>query len=335
MALEVLEAVQPRLRRSRSSRYPRAVIQSARPAHAEQRDWVGTARTLSEALPYLQRYDGAIIVIKLGGHAMTHSASLDRFARDLVLMKQCNVHPVVVHGGGPQINQMLERLAIKSTFIDGKRVTDGSTIQVVEMVLSGTINKSIVQAINGQGGRAVGLSGKDGRLIVCDPDDPKLGFVGRPVEVSPEILSSLIEQEFIPVVAPIGMGKNGETFNINGDTVAGTLAGALKADRLLLLTDVAGVQDNAGDVMTQLTPERIKSLILDGVIAGGMIPKTKTALGAIAGGVGAVVILDGRVQHSCLLELFTEYGIGSLIQNRRARHAFKCESICAPGTKVR
>ncbi|RED14377.1 Acetylglutamate kinase [Pontivivens insulae] len=293
---------------------------------AMKRDWLATARTLSEALPYLQRYDGATVVVKFGGHAMSDDAAMERFARDIVLMKQCNVHPVVVHGGGPQINQMLDRLAIKSDFIDGKRVTDKATVEVVEMVLAGKINKQIVQAINDQGGRAVGLSGKDAKLIVCekatktkrDPDSNieqvlDLGFVGQPVEVNPEVLHTFVASDFIPVVAPIGMGRKGETYNINGDTAAGAIAGAMKADRLLLLTDVAGVKDADGDVVTQLSPEHVRRLTDEGVIGGGMIPKTETALDAITAGVGAVVILDGRAPHACLLELFTEHGAGTLI----------------------
>ncbi len=294
---------------------------------AMKRDWLATARTLSEALPYLQRYDGATVVVKFGGHAMSDDAAMERFARDVVLMKQCNVHPVVVHGGGPQINQMLERLAIKSEFIDGKRVTDQATVEVVEMVLAGRINKQIVQALNDQGGRAVGLSGKDAKLIVCekatktkkDPDSNieqvlDLGFVGQPVEVNPAVLKTFIDSDFIPVVAPIGMGRHGETYNINGDTAAGAIAGAMHADRLLLLTDVAGVKDADGDLITHLTPDHVRGLTESGVISGGMIPKTETALDAIRAGVGAVVILDGRAPHACLLELFTEHGAGTLIK---------------------
>ncbi|MGG7643274.1 acetylglutamate kinase [Rhodovulum sp. YNF3179] len=278
------------------------------------RDWIATARTLSEALPYLQRYTGAIVVIKFGGHAMGDAAEMDSFARDIVLMRQVGVNPVIVHGGGPMINEMLEKLSIESDFVRGKRVTDGATIDVVEMVLSGLVNKRIVQAINNQGGKAVGLSGKDARLMVCEPDDPELGFVGRPAEVNPEVLTQLFEAGMIPVMAPLGMGRGGETYNVNGDTVAGAVAGALKADRLLLLTDVAGVKDETGDVLTDLTPEQVHELTAAGVIAGGMIPKTETALAAIEGGVRAVVILDGRAPNACLLELFTDHGAGTLIR---------------------
>jgi acetylglutamate kinase len=289
------------------------------------RDWIATARTLSEALPYLQRYDGATIVIKFGGSAMGDDKAMEDFARDVVLMKQCNVNPVVVHGGGPMINDMLRRLEIKSDFVDGKRVSDAATVEVVEMVLSGRINKRIVQAINAQGGKAIGLSGKDANLMVCEKElktvlrdgeevAVDLGFVGRPVEVHPEILASFLGSAFIPVVAPIGAGRHGETFNVNGDTAAGAIAAAMKADRLLLLTDVAGVKDADGEIITQLSAATVHDLIDAGVISGGMIPKTQTALDAIAGGVRAVVILDGRAPHAVLLELFTAHGAGSLIR---------------------
>jgi acetylglutamate kinase len=278
------------------------------------RDWIATARTLSEALPYLQRYTGAVVVIKFGGHAMGAEAELRSFARDIVLMRQVGVNPVVVHGGGPMINDMLAKLGITSEFVRGKRVTDAATVEVVEMVLSGLINKRIVQAINAEGGRAVGLSGKDASLMICEPDNPELGFVGRPVEMHPEVLHHVYAAGMIPVVAPVGMGRAGETFIVNGDTAAGAIAAALKADRLLLLTDVAGVKDASGEVVTQLTPENVRQMIEDGVIAGGMIPKTETALAAIEGGVRAVVILDGRSPNACLLELFTNHGAGSLIR---------------------
>jgi len=278
-------------------------------------DWIATARTLSEALPFLQRYDGATVVIKFGGHAMGDDAAMERFARDIVLMKQTNVHPVIVHGGGPMINAMLERLGVKSKFVNGKRVTDAATMEVVEMVLSGSVNKRIVAAINAQGGKAVGLSGKDANLITCEPADEALGLVGKPVDVDPSVITSFQGTDFIPVVAPIGAGRNGETYNINGDTAAGAIAAALNADRLLLLTDVAGVKDADGDVVTELTPETVRSLTDEGIISGGMIPKTETALQAIEGGVRAVVILDGRAPHACLLELFTPHGAGSIIRS--------------------
>ncbi len=287
---------------------------------AMTRDWIATARTLSEALPYLQRYDGATVVIKLGGHAMSSDAAMADFARDVVLMKQCNVNPVIVHGGGPQINEMLRRLEINSSFVDGKRVTDAATVEVVEMVLSGRINKAIVQAINAQGGKAVGLSGKDASLMVCEKDLGKgatpvdLGFVGDPTEVNPGILTNFLGSDFIPVVAPVGMGRGGETYNINGDTAAGAIAAAMKADRLLLLTDVAGVKDAEGAVLTHLSAAEVREMIATGVISGGMIPKVQTALDAVEGGVRAAVILDGRAPHAVLLELFTAHGAGTLIR---------------------
>ena len=278
------------------------------------RDWIATARTLSEALPYLQRYDGATVVIKFGGNAMGDDAAMASFARDIVLMRHVGVNPVVVHGGGPMINDLLARLDIKSEFVKGKRVTDAATVEVVEMVLSGRVNKRIVQAINAEGGRAVGLSGKDANLMVCEMTEPALGFVGTPVEMNADYLRSLAEAEIIPVIAPIGTGRNGETFNVNGDTAAGAIAAALKADRLLLLTDVEGVKDTDGRGLTQMTQDQVHALIRDGVISGGMIPKTETALAAMEGGVRAVVILDGRAPNACLLELFTEHGAGSLIK---------------------
>ncbi len=280
------------------------------------RDWIATARTLSQALPYLQRYAGATVVIKLGGHAMGSDEAMESFASDVVLMRQVGVNPVVVHGGGPMINDMLTRLDIQSEFVNGKRVTDDATMNVVEMVLSGVVNKRIVQAINRAGGRAVGLSGKDANLMICDQTDPQLGLVGTPAQMDPSILNTLFEKAMIPVIAPLGAGRNGETFNINGDTAAGAIAGALKADRLLLLTDVSGVKNANGEVVTDLTADQIRALTQEGVIAGGMIPKTETALDAIASGVRAVVILDGRAPNACLLELFTNHGAGSIIRPR-------------------
>lgn len=280
------------------------------------RDWISTARTLSEALPFLQRYAGAVVVIKLGGHAMGSAEAMDQFARDVVLMRQVGVNPVIVHGGGPMINDMLSRLNIQSEFVNGKRVTDEATIEVVEMVLSGRVNKRIVQAIGAQGGTAVGLSGKDAGLVTCTPTDPALGLVGTPAKIDPTILHTLFDANIIPVIAPLGAGENGETFNINGDTVAGAIATALKADRLLLLTDVEGVKDKSGTLLTDLEVGQIRELISDGTIAGGMIPKTETALDAIEGGVRAVIILDGRAPNAVLLELFTEHGAGSLIRKQ-------------------
>lgn len=278
------------------------------------RDWISTAATLSSALPYLQRYTDAIVVIKLGGHAMGSDDAMDSFARDIVLMQQVGVNPVIVHGGGPMINALLDKLEIKSEFVNGKRITDTATVEVVEMVLSGLVNKRIVQAINRQGGRAVGISGKDANLMICDQTDPSLGFVGTPAEMDVKLLHTLFERDMIPVIAPLGAGRNGETFNVNGDTAAGAIAGALKADRLLLLTDVSGVKNSEGEVVTELKAEQIRQMTRDGVIAGGMIPKTETALDALEGGVRAAVILDGRAPNACLLELFTEHGAGSIIR---------------------
>ncbi len=278
------------------------------------RDWITTAKTLSQALPYLQRYAGSTVVIKLGGHAMGSDQTMAEFARDVTLMRQVGVNPVVVHGGGPMINQMLDRLGIASSFVKGKRVTDAATMEVVEMVLSGSVNARIVEAITRQGGRAVGLSGKDSGLILCEAEDPALGLVGKPVKVDPQVLEDLADKGIIPVIAPLGMGTQGETFNINGDTAAGHIAAALEADRLLLLTDVSGVKNAAGEVLTELTASEINAMVADGSIAGGMIPKTQTALDALAGGVRAAVILDGRAPNACLLELFTEHGAGSIIR---------------------
>ncbi len=280
------------------------------------RDWIATARTLSEALPYLQRYSGAVVVVKFGGNAMGDEDAMAEFARDVVLMRQVGLNPVVVHGGGPMINEMLAKLGIKSEFVRGKRVTDKATVEVVEMILSGLVNKRIVQAINDQGGRAIGISGKDDDLMVCVADDPELGFVGKPVEMNVQILRDLYNAGLIPVVAPVATGENdNETFNVNGDTAAGAIAGALKADRLLLLTDVAGVKNASGEIMTQITPEEIRQMTADGTISGGMIPKTETALMALDQGVRAVTIMDGRIPNACLLELFTDQGIGSQIRS--------------------
>ncbi len=278
------------------------------------RDYIDTARTLSEALPYLQRFNDAIVVVKFGGNAMGDDAAMTSFARDIVLLRQVGVNPVVVHGGGPMINDLLGRLGIRSEFVKGKRVTDAATVEVVEMVLSGLVNKRIVQAINGQGGKAVGLSGKDAGLITCEPADPALGFVGEPAEVNPAVLLNLFGDDMIPVVAPLGAGRNGETFNINGDTAAGAIASALEADRLLLLTDVAGVKDGSGEVVTALSAAEVEAMTADGTISGGMIPKTETALHAVRNGVRACTIVDGRVPNAVLLELFTDHGAGSMIR---------------------
>ncbi len=294
---------------------------------ASKRDMLATARTLSVALPYLQKHDGNAIVVKLGGHAMGDPESLRAFARDITLMKQCGVHPIIVHGGGPQIGQMLKRLDINSDFIDGLRVTDQATVEVVEMVLAGKINKDIAAAINLEGGRAVGVCGKDANLMVARKllhtmtdretgatSEVDLGFVGEPVTINTDMLQTFIDSDLIPVIAPVAIGTEGETFNINGDTAAGAIAGAIKASRLLLLTDVAGVKDGSGTVLEEMTIETANTLIADGVIAGGMIPKVSTAMDALNRGVDGVVILDGRAPHAVLLELFTEHGAGTLIR---------------------
>ena len=283
---------------------------------ADTTDSVSTARTLSQALPYIQRYDGAVIVIKLGGHAMTDSDAMTNFAQDIVLMKQCNLNPIIVHGGGPAINNFLGKMNIKTNFLNGKRVTDKESIPLIEMVLSGSVNKNIVSAINSQGGKAVGLSGKDANLMICEPDNPKLGFVGNPTQVNPEILRNFLESAFIPIVAPIGVGADGQTYNVNADTAAGAIAAALSADRLLLLTDVDGVKNKNGEILTKLSIEDVKKLIENGTISKGMIPKTETAIKALEDGVRAAVILDGRTPNACLLELFTDHGAGTLIRKQ-------------------
>ena len=279
-----------------------------------EKNFKQTASTLAEALPYIQRYEGSTIVIKLGGHAMTAKSSMDNFARDIVLIKQCGVNPVIVHGGGPMINKVLSDLKIQSQFADGKRITDNKTMEVVEMVLSGNINKSIVNAINNQGGKGVGLSGKDANMIQCEQDNPKLGFVGKIMNINTDIVQNFLKSDFIPVIAPIGFGVKGETFNINGDTAAGAIASGLLADRLLLLTDVVGVKDSDNKLIHQLTIEEARSLIDAGIINSGMIPKVNTSIKAIEEGVRASVIIDGRVDHACLLELFTSHGVGTLFK---------------------
>jgi acetylglutamate kinase len=293
----------------------------------ERARFLAKAETLSEALPFMRRHAGSTFVIKYGGHAMGDSAAAKQFASDVVLLKQVGINPIVVHGGGPQIGQMLDRLKIQSSFVDGLRVTDSATVEVVEMVLSGSINKQIVSAINDAGGMAIGLSGKDGRLIVArklrrttrDPDSNiekilDLGFVGEPHQINTEILESFEDSDVIPVVAPIGVGRNGETYNINADTAAGAIAGAIGATRLLLLTDVAGVLDKEKKLLPKLTASAARRLIADGTASGGMIPKIETCLEAVDQGVDAAVILDGRVPHALLLEIFTTGGAGTMIE---------------------
>ncbi|MBU6444538.1 MAG: acetylglutamate kinase [Alphaproteobacteria bacterium] len=287
--------------------------------------WRQTSRVLVEALPFILRYDGQTIVVKYGGHAMEGGVA-QNFAQDIVLMKQTGINPVVVHGGGPQIGAMLKKLAIKSEFIDGLRVTDQAAIEVVEMVLTGSINKAIVSGINAAGGRAVGVSGKDGNLVIArkvmreklDPATGKkvavdLGFVGEPDTVNPDVLNTIMRSDLIPVIAPIGVGRAGETYNINADTVAGAVAGAVAAARLVLLTDVEGVLDRDGKLIPKLAVSEARALIADGTISGGMIPKIQTAIEAVESGVRAAVILDGRIPHVLLLELFTEHGAGTMI----------------------
>ncbi|MAM95075.1 acetylglutamate kinase [Parvibaculum sp.] len=295
---------------------------------AQQEDpRVERARILSEALPFMQRYDKRTVVVKYGGHAMGDEALGAEFARDIVMLKQAGLNPVVVHGGGPQIGAMLTRLGIKSEFSGGLRITDKATVDIVEMVLAGSINKQIVAQLNQAGGRAIGLCGKDGNLIVArkveqkihDPESNiekilDLGFVGQPEKINPEILEVIQKSDIIPVIAPIGVSADGHTYNINADTVAGAIAGAMGAARLLLLTDVKGVLDKQGKLMEALTVDQAKSLMQDGTISGGMIPKLETCIESVEDGVEAVVILDGRVRHAVLLELFTEHGAGTLIQ---------------------
>ena len=281
------------------------------------------ASTLIEALPFIKKYAGEIFVIKFGGNAMVDEALAQQFAKDVVLMKHVGINPVVVHGGGPQIGAMLKRLNIESEFIDGLRVTTKETIDVAEMVLSGNINKSIVAAINEAGGNAVGLSGKDSHLVTAQKlshKDPSvdLGFVGEPKTVNPQVINQCINSNMIPVIAPIANDDNGDTYNINADTMAGAIAASLNARRFLLLTDVAGVLDEDGNLLTDLTADDIEKLSNDGIIKGGMMPKVGTCLSATKSGVNAAVIIDGRVEHAILLELFTETGVGTLIRSEFA-----------------
>jgi acetylglutamate kinase len=289
------------------------------------------ARILAEALPHLIRYDEQTVVIKFGGNAMGDAALADAFAQDVVYLKQSVVNPIVVHGGGPQIASMLKKLEISSNFVHGLRVTDKPTVEVVEMVLSGLINKDIVSAINRQGGKAVGISGKDANLMIAkkitELPDPEsnlmkavdIGYVGDPVEVNPHIVDVISKSDLIPVIAPVGISRDGETLNINADTFASALAARMKAKRLLLLTDVAGVLDRDKNLVTQLTIEEARQLIKDGVISGGMIPKIEGCIEVVEAGVEAVVIIDGRVPHCVLLELFTAHGVGTLLGRARRK----------------
>jgi acetylglutamate kinase len=291
------------------------------------------ARVLAEALPYMQRYSRQTVIVKFGGHAMGDAALSAAFAQDIVLLKQSGVNPIVVHGGGPQIAGMLKRLEIRSEFVHGLRVTDKPTVEVVEMVLSGLINKDIVTAINRQGGKAVGISGKDANLMIAkkitEMPDPSsnlmqavdIGYVGDPAEINPHIVEVISGSDLIPVIAPVGISREGETLNINADTFASALAARMKAKRLLLLTDVAGVLDKDKKLVEDLSIEEARRLIRDGTISGGMIPKVEGCIEVVEAGVEAVVILDGRVPHCVLLELFTEHGVGTLVGRKVKRRA--------------
>ncbi len=297
------------------------------PADQEPTDAVQTARLISAALPYMLAYDEKIVVVKYGGHAMGDPELSKAFARDITLLETSGVRPVVVHGGGPQIGEMLDQLGIKSEFHGGLRVTDKRTVEVVEMVLAGSINKEIVMAINAEGGKAVGLSGKDGNMVFAEKvtrkeKDPgsniekviDLGFVGEPKRVNRAVIDMVLGAELIPVIAPVAPGDDGNTYNINADTFAGAIAGALGATRLLFLTDVPGVLDKKGKLIKELTVKQVGKLIADGTITGGMIPKVETCIEALARGVEGVVILNGKTPHAVLLELFTDHGAGTLIK---------------------
>ena len=287
------------------------------------------AELLAEAMPYIQHFHGKTIVIKYGGNAMVDETLKKEFARDVVLMKLVGMNPVIVHGGGPQIGQLLERIGKKSEFIDGLRVTDSETIDVVEMVLGGLVNKSIVALINAHGGKAVGLSGKDGDMIRArkmvfhkngstnDDDIVELGFVGEIESINPLVVDVLDQEDFIPVIAPIGVGVDGKAYNINADTVAGRLAVTLGAEKLILLTNTPGVLDKSGELLTGLSESRVKALIEAGTISGGMLPKVKCAVDAVAGGVRTATISDGRVPHATLLETLTDQGVGTQIGRER------------------
>jgi len=295
--------------------------------HNPDQSLLAKAEVLTEALPYMQRYAGQVFVVKYGGHAMGDPEAARDFAEDVVLLKAVGINPVVVHGGGPQIGAMLKKLGVESSFVDGLRVTDAETAKVAEMVLSGAINKELVGWIGEAGGRAVGISGKDGNFVTAekvtrttrDPDSNiesavDLGFVGEPKHVDRALIDTLSAAGMIPVIAPIGVGADGHTYNINADTMAGAVASALGAARLFLLTDVAGVLDKAGELLTDLTPGQIDALRADGTVTGGMIPKLETCVNAVQGGVDAAVILDGRVPHAMLVEIFTAKGAGTLVR---------------------
>lgn len=292
----------------------------------EPGEWLKTVATLSEALPYMREFANETFVIKYGGHVMGDPILSRQFAEDIVLLKQVGINPIVVHGGGPQIGKMLDRLKIQSSFVDGLRVTDAVTVEIVEMVLSGSINKQLVAEINAAGGMAVGISGKDGGLIearklrrtVRDPDSNiekilDLGFVGEPTRINPTLLQEFSESNIIPIIAPIGLGVNGETFNINADTVAGSIAAAIGAAKLMILTDVSGVLNQDKKLISELSFSEVRALIKEKVITGGMIPKVETCLHALENDCEAAHILDGRLPHVLLLETFTKYGAGTMI----------------------
>lgn len=291
----------------------------------DRNEALNIANVLTEALPYIQRFTGKTIVVKYGGNAMIDDALTQSFAQDIVLMKLVGINPIVVHGGGPQIGSLLEKLGIKSEFISGMRVTDAPTMDVVEMVLGGTVNKSIVSLLQQAGGKAVGLTGKDGGLIEAkkmamfdaDGKEQDIGFVGEVTCVRREILDALVQSDFIPVIAPVGVGCDGQSYNINADLVAGKVAEALGAEKLMLLTNVAGLQDKQGQVLTGLTTKQVDGLIEDGTIYGGMLPKIQCALDAVKAGVTSSHIIDGRVEHAVLLEIFTDSGVGTLITNQQ------------------
>ncbi len=296
------------------------------PTNLDAEQWLDKARTLSEALPYMREFSGETFVIKYGGHAMGDDSLAEKFARDVVLLKQVGINPIVVHGGGPQIGAMLDRLKIESSFVDGLRVTDKATVDIVEMVLSGSINKQVVTEINKAGGTAVGISGKDGSMVIArrlqkakrDPDSNlekfiDLGYVGEPHEVNTDLLDTFEESSVIPVIAPLAVGGDGETLNINADTMAGAVAAAIGANKLIILTDIAGVMDGDGNLVPELDLDRAHALIDDGTIHGGMIPKVETCITAVENTVRAATLLDGRIPHVLLLEIFTEHGVGTMI----------------------
>ncbi|MAW53211.1 MAG: acetylglutamate kinase [Geminicoccus sp.] len=283
----------------------------------QARAWLDKAETLREALPFMRRYTGKTIVVKFGGHAMVDPALTESFAADIALLRQVGMRPIVVHGGGPQIAAMLERLAVPTKAIDGLRITDAATMEIVEMVLAGKINKDVVTALNKAGGTAVGLSGKDGRLLLAEKvqreDGVDLGFVGQPKHVNTAVIEAIRDAGLIPVIAPIGVDEDGQGYNINADTAAGAIAAALKAERLIMLTDVDGVKDSNGKLISEIRRPEIASLIKDGTVSGGMIPKLEMCAAAVTSGVGASVIQNGTVKHVLLLELLTEYGAGTLV----------------------